>query len=157
MMKPWSILGGLALVLASVNGLIAHKQSVLADGAMVLIPLAPVDPRSLIQGDYMRLGYDLRKVSDLADDGQIVLRVGADRVATAERVHRPGEPLGPDEQLIRAHVRRGQVRLGAESFHFEEGQASLYDRARYGELRVTPSGASVLVGLRDQERQPLGR
>jgi opacity protein-like surface antigen len=34
--------------------------------------------------------------------------------------------------------------------------ASVYDRARYGELRVTIDGESVLVGLRDKDRQPLG-
>ena len=68
----------------------------------------------------------------------------------------PGEPLSPGEQLIRARPRQGQVRLGAEAFHFQEGQASLYAKARYGELRVTPAGDSVLVGLRDQDRQPLG-
>ncbi|RYE92390.1 MAG: hypothetical protein EOO75_06840 [Myxococcales bacterium] len=155
-MNRWSILGGLALVLVSINGLIAHKERVLSDGAMVLIPLAPVDPRSLIQGDYMRLSYDLRAVRDLDQDGHLVLRVDADRVATADRVHRPGEPLGPGEQLIRARPRQGQVRLGAEAFHFQEGQASLYEKARYGELRVTPAGASVLVGLRDLDRRPLG-
>jgi uncharacterized membrane-anchored protein len=48
------------------------------------------------------------------------------------------------------------VRLGAESFFFQEGHAQLYNGARYGEVRVAPSGTSVLVGLRGQEREPLG-
>ena len=155
-MKPGSVLGGLALVLVAVNGLVAHKERVLASGQEVLMPLAPVDPRSLIQGDYMRLRYNLGSIHDLEHDGHVVLRLDPDRVAHADRVHRPGEPLGPGEQLIRARYRQGQVQLGAEAFHFQEGQAAIYEKATYGELRVTPAGDSVLVGLRDRDRQPLG-
>ena len=48
------------------------------------------------------------------------------------------------------------VRVGAESFLFEEGSALEYQDARFGELVVADDGEVVLVGLRDADRQPLG-
>jgi uncharacterized membrane-anchored protein len=47
------------------------------------------------------------------------------------------------------------VKIGAESFLFEEGQASTYDRAEYGGLRVATDGSAVLVGLYDEAGQKI--
>lgn len=153
--KRWPIVGGLLLVLAAVNGLIAHKQHVLARGEVVLLPLAPLDPRSLMQGDYMRLRYRLGPFDDLGRDERLVLRLDANHVAEAVRIYKKGEPLAPDERLIVARYRQGQVRLGAEAYFFQEGEGPRFERARFSELRVAPDGTSVLVGLRDQARQPI--
>src|SRR3546814_7520410 len=46
-----------SLVLGAVNLQVLQKQRVLDDGRTVLLALRPVDPRSLIQGDYMVLRY----------------------------------------------------------------------------------------------------
>jgi uncharacterized membrane-anchored protein len=48
-------------------------------------------------------------------------------------------------------------KTSAESFMFQEGHARRYSKARYGELKVSDSGASALVGLRGEGFQPLGR
>ena len=48
------------------------------------------------------------------------------------------------------------MRLGAESYFFQEGQSDLFAKARYGELRATPGGETVLVGLRDADLAALG-
>ena len=50
---------GLIITLSAVNISIAKFESQLANGRVVLLKLAPVDPRSLIQGDYMALNYQL--------------------------------------------------------------------------------------------------
>lgn len=148
-----------AIVLVAANGLIAHKEHVLANGRTVLFRLAPRDPRSLIQGDYMVLRYDIaRRVphSELRKkpDGRIVVKLDGNSVATFVRVH-GGGPVAEGEQLLRYRWRRG-LRLGAESFFFQEGHAKRYDRARYGELKVTPGGTGVLVGLRGEKFERLG-
>ncbi|MDE8355606.1 GDYXXLXY domain-containing protein, partial [Klebsiella pneumoniae] len=46
---------GLVLALAVVNLAIVSCERLLAEGEVVLLELAPVDPRSLMQGDYMSL------------------------------------------------------------------------------------------------------
>lgn len=78
-------------------------------------------------------------------DGRIVIRLDGRGVASFVRVH-------AGERLLRYRW-RGRLRLGAESFFFQEGLADLYARARYGELKVAPDGGSVLVGLRDEALQ----
>jgi uncharacterized membrane-anchored protein len=157
-MRRWIALGLAAAVLAAVNGLILHKEWIVRHGQAVYLRLAPVDPRSLMQGDYMVLDYEVsRAVGDAAtQDGRIVVALDADSVARFARFD-DGRALGPGEVRLRYRRRAGRVRLGAESFFFQEGHAHLYDAARYGELRVAPSGDCVLVGLCDGERRALGR
>jgi uncharacterized membrane-anchored protein len=145
------------------NGLIWRKENVLARGTPVLLKLAPVDPRSLMQGDYMQLRYEIATSSlagsPLPARGKLVLRRDANAVATFVRVGAEPPP-GPGELLLKFHRNgAGQAMLGAESFFFEEGQAEHFTGAKYGELMVAPDGGSVLVGLRDAElrRLPLPR
>jgi uncharacterized membrane-anchored protein len=159
MRRTLVIFGGLAVVLAGMLFSIAQKERVLAQGRVVLLELAPVDPRSLMQGDYMQLDYAIARALTQAlrawpRDGRLVLAQGPGGVARFVRRHEGG-PLAPGELLLRYRVRDGRLRLGAESFLFQEGHAERYARARYGELRVEPDGDSVLAGLRSAERVPL--
>lgn len=146
------VLAGLGLALALPGYAIVQKERLLAGGQVVLLELAPVDPRSLIQGDYMRLDYVLTRAIDAnADwprDGAIVVKIDANGVATFVR-RRDASPLQPDELLLRYRRRDGRVRVGSDAYFFEEGSARRFERARYGELRVARDGNSVLVGLRD--------
>ena len=52
----WAVL---AVVLILANWSIVGKERVLANGEIMLLDLAPRDPRSLLQGDYMVLRYSL--------------------------------------------------------------------------------------------------
>ncbi|MCP4657068.1 MAG: DUF4401 domain-containing protein, partial [bacterium] len=157
----------LALALLLPIWFIIQKEQVLAAGQTVLLELRPVDPRSLIQGDYMQLAYALEEeireaggLSQLPRNGKLVVRLDAEGVARYTGVW-DRRDLGSGEQLLRYRVRstrwRERLRLGAESFFFEEGTAEVYEGAEYGELKVDRQGEAVLVGLRDAERRPLGR
>jgi uncharacterized membrane-anchored protein len=148
-----------ALVLVVTNVLIFQKERLLAAPQGILLELAPVDPRSLIQGDYMALAYAItREVPEqgLPNDGYLVVAVDAENVARYRRVHVPSTPLAPGELLLRYRVRAGQLHIGSESFFFQEGTADAYEKARYAELRVDSAGESLLVGLRGPEREVLG-
>ena len=50
----WVVLG---MILVVANFSIAGKERVLREGQTVLLQLAPLDPRSLIQGDFMALRH----------------------------------------------------------------------------------------------------
>lgn len=156
-MSPRVVFGGLALALLAVNGLIVQKEWLLQRGDLLLLPLETRDPRSLMQGDYMTLRYAIaRDAGESAEpDGRLVVRVDADGVATFARYDR-GEPLQPGEHLLRYRSRGAfGLRLGAESFFFQEGQGDRYAAARFGMLRVAASGDAVLAGLADAQRQPI--
>jgi uncharacterized membrane-anchored protein len=147
--------GGLLLVISVLVALVAHKEQVLRDGKAVLLPLAPVDPRSLIEGDYMTLRYAIAADPGWPPDGKLLVRKDENGVGRLVGRYEEGTPVGPDEVVLRYRRRRWQTRLGAEAYYFQEGTADRYAKARYGELRVAPSGESVLVGLRDEGREPL--
>lgn len=67
-MKHWrSILlwGGLLLALVVANHGIVQRERILSVGRVLLLELQPVDPRSLMQGDYMALRFAV--VDDIRD------------------------------------------------------------------------------------------
>lgn len=142
-----------------VNYSIYGREQLIRDGQPILLELAPVDPRSLIQGDYMALRYriavDLENQEKLPLRGKLVISVAENGVATFVRID-DGTPLGPNERLLNYYKHEWQIDLGAPSFFFEEGTADAYVDAEYGEMRVDESGTSVLIGLRDENLQPLG-
>jgi uncharacterized membrane-anchored protein len=153
-----AVWGGLALVLGTVNVSIAPKEWLRAHGRTLLLELGARDQRSLMEGDYMRLNFALTRTlagKTEARSGTVVVHVDAFGVATFARLAGPGEALGPDEALLRFNEREGQPKVGPDAFHFQEGQAERYARARYGEVRVDTEGVAVLVGLRDEAKRPL--
>lgn len=155
----WLVLAGTILVIGAANYTIRDRQQVVDNGQPIHLELRPVDPRSLMQGDYMTLRYaeplfpspDAR--STLPRRGAFIVKLDADNVATYSRLD-DGTPLATDEVRMKYKLldEGGSIRLGAESFFFEEGQASVYDSARYGVLHVDAAGNSVLVGLADEEK-----
>lgn len=155
------ILAGLALVMAVFVGSVVQKEGVVREGRSVFMKLAPVDPRSLIQGDYMVLAYALERemrpnrLDAWPPDGRVVVTVDPRGIATAMR-HDHGAPHGEGEIPLRYRIRDGRLRIGAESFFFQEGHAAIFEEARYGELRVADSGDLVLVNLRDDDLEILG-
>jgi uncharacterized membrane-anchored protein len=159
-MRNVVIFGGLAFALLLPTALIVQKEILLATGKPVLLDLGPRDPRSLMQGDYMVLDYAISRAWEWSQnwprDGHLVLRLDEHGVGQFVRRHDSSTPLAPDEFLLRYRVRDKRIQLGAEAFFFQEGHASRYNAARYGELRVAANGTSVLVGLRGEDREPLG-
>lgn len=152
------VIAGLVLVLGVVNYDIWQKQRVVESGQRILLELRPVDPRSLIQGDFMLLRYaeavfpGARARETMPRTGAIVLALDDADIATFVR-YDDGSALADNEVRLQYRLMpaRGDLKLGAESFFFEEGQAEVYEGARYGVLRVDDNGASVLVGLADAE------
>ncbi len=152
------IVVGLVLSLALPAWEVVKKERLLASGDTLLLELAPVDPRSLLQGDYMRLDYAIaRRVPNGATwprDGALVVRVAEGGVA--EFVRRDeGGPLAGGERRLTYRIRQGRLRGGTDAFHFQEGTGEVFEAARYGEMRVAADGTAVLVALRDADRRAL--
>jgi len=154
----WAVL---VVVLILANWSIIGKERVLANGEIMLLDLAPRDPRSLLQGDYMALRYTLAQTimheldAPFSATGVAVVRLDANAVASFVRLDGT-EQLAQDERLLQYRKRGESLRIAGDAFYFEEGQDDVYARARYGEVRVDASGAAVLVGLRDPDFNRLG-
>jgi uncharacterized membrane-anchored protein len=139
-----------AVALAGVNIGIWQKETLIRDGQPLFVPLAPLDPRSLMQGDYMALRFSIASLIDTRVNGKAPLVVDEQGVATIAAAGAPAR------LHIRFKIRDGQVWLGTNAYFFEEGSAQRLDGARYGEFRVDPeSGEAVLVGLRDKDFKSL--
>jgi len=145
------------LVLGLINHAIWQKEQLLANGDIVRLKLAPVDPRSLMQGDYMRLDFEVARAvrNNPKDDGLLVVALDASRVASLRRIH-TGAPLAPDEHLLQYRIRQGQARITTDAWFFQEGTAQVYEKARLGEFRVDAQGQALLTGLLDEHGRRLG-
>lgn len=145
------------VVLIVTNSMIAQKELIIRNGQVIFLDLAPRDPRSLIQGDYMALNYALVGTlrEPLPPDGMLALQVDAAHIVRTARLITEQTPLATGELRLTYRMRGGMVYLGAESFFFQEGQAKSYATARYAELRVAESGESVLIGLRGPQLEIL--
>jgi uncharacterized membrane-anchored protein len=149
-----------ALVLVLVNYNIWQREELISGGRTVLLELAPVDPRSLMQGDYMALRFKITNDAFPQDklkeirDGSIVVAVDARNVGTFRRYAESTQ--ADDEALLRYRIRNGQPKFATNAFFFQEKQGDYYRDAKYGEFRVAPDGAALLVALRGADLQTLG-
>ena len=163
----WLTLLGAALVFGALNFSIVGKENIKRSGEIVYLRLAPVDPRSLMQGDYMALRFALVQELDKTlgrdaapsaasgpREGEVRfanVALAADRVASLTDA-----AAAPATLRLRYRIRNGQVWLGTNAFFFQEGDAARFSSARYGEFRVDrASGEAVLVGLRDETLKAL--
>jgi uncharacterized membrane-anchored protein len=106
----------------------------------VFVELAPVDPRSLMQGDYMRLNFRIPSEPQL--DGvvtgtrpRVVARRDARGIASLVRLD-DGTPLLADEVAIELTPKNGRWTLVTDAWFFREGDAARWAKAKYGEFRV---------------------
>ena len=163
-MKHWrSILlwGGLLLALVVANHGIVQRERILSDGRVLLLELAPVDPRSLMQGDYMALRFafteSMAPLNTELAAGQrphvVALRDGRG-IATQVRPDL-GAPLATNELRIELTPKNGDWVLVTDAWFFKEGEADRWALAKFGEFRVAPNGRALLVGLRGADLKQL--
>ncbi len=149
------VLLNLVLLLIYFNHSIAKKEELLKDGQLVLLELAPVDPRSLMQGDYMALRYKISENIDfdnMPKRGYCVVVLDQNNRANKVRFQKDFTPLNKDEHLIEYTASdKWNINIGAESFFFQEGQAGKYEKAKYGGVKIDKDGNSLLVGLYDEQ------
>ena len=161
----------LVMVLGLVNWSIMKKEDHLANGKIVYLELAPIDPRSLMQGDYMALNFKVgREVYNAlpktqnyrawrhdanASDGDVIVNLDEKNIATYKAIY-SGQTLSPNEVLLHYRVRSGAVKFATNAFFFQEGHARDYQPARYGQFRVDNNGELLLVALYGEGLNRLG-
>ena len=158
--RSWIAIALTVVILVFFNVSIYDREQTISNGETLLLELAPVDPRSLMQGDYVRLRYvveDSVPIDELKDHerrGHLVLRRDTENVAQFVRIH-DGEALDEDERLVRFHLGRRRAMIVPDDFFFQEGHGELYEDAQYGVFKFDDRGPYLLVGLADAERVPI--
>lgn len=148
------ILLNLVIILGVYHYFVAKKEETISNGKLVLLRLAPVDPRSLMQGDYMSLRYDIATIASdsFPRKGYYVISLDSGIIAKRERIQAQATPLNNGEYLIKYHTGSWEHSLGAEDYFFQEGQADKFSNARFGGLKIDEKGNSILTGLYDEKR-----
>jgi uncharacterized membrane-anchored protein len=161
----WGIAVSAALILLAANGSIWQKEQLIRHGQAVFVPLFPVDPRSLMQGDYMTLNFlprfsanapelDMDREAFNFEHPRMVFKRDAQGILSALGPDL-GQPLAADEIAIQLVPKNGRWIVVTDAFYFKEGEAQRWNPARFGEFRVDASGKALLVGLRGEGLKPL--
>ncbi len=144
---------------------IVQKEAVIRNGRQIYIALAPVDPRSLMQGDYMALRFALPNATantrNTAGDPQpsgtpkAIATVDARGVATVSSISWRDPAPAADQVRIQLKQKNGRWIIATDAWFFKEGTGERYAKARFGEFRIDSSGHAILVGLADAELKRL--
>jgi uncharacterized membrane-anchored protein len=162
------IIAALVLALAQIGFLswmIAGRAAILRNGKEVLLKVEPVDPRDLLRGDYIRLGYEISRIPTklianippgklTSDDTSIVVRLkkGADGYwgPTTTWLGKAPTPAAADEADIVGHIAEGwdlgpdttiAPDYGIERFYLPEGEGMPIQN----DMRVRPFGIRVAL------------
>jgi uncharacterized membrane-anchored protein len=152
-----AFLGCAVFTLGIANVSIMQKQALANTGATLLVELKPVDPRSLMQGDYMRLSFAigaLQVPASVDQPGALVGTLDDHAVWTAQRVD-DGTPLAAGEIRINLSGTPEHPVFVTDAWFFEEGEGHRWQAAKYGEFRVGPDGKAVLITLRGKNFENL--
>lgn len=165
-LKLFIISANMVLVLLFFGFNIVKNEKVLSEGEIVLLELRPVDPRSLMQGDYMTLHFEVcNHIYGLEAESNkfCVVRLDDDRVAHFVSLTNDAEvALREDELLLRYSLEKNSwggkfYTIGSDSYFFQEGTAIKYVTAKYGMLKVVTKGEMIgtcsLVGLCDENKK----
>ena len=172
----WVLVLTAALALVYINLNAWQSQQIKLSGDVLFLELAPVDPLSLVQGQYMRLRFAIEKRYDSTPEDQDVIQNGHGNVLAVisldnKRIgtltgllapnRRQQQPHGDDTLQLQVHARLEDsdgsyvIRIEQNSFLFQENTEDRYAEAKYGMFRVEEDGRYILVDLADQHLRPL--
>lgn len=142
------------------------------------LELTPIDPRSLLQGDYMTLNYDItdkaqdfiynnrtniydeeneneveeiKEVRKLADAKKAYIAVRLDENKVAKYVKITKEKTDEKDLLFIAYKTDGfNVNINANSYLFQEGTGEKYENAKYSKVVLIGNNLR-LIDLRDKD------
>jgi len=156
-------------ILAFVAG---EREWIIAKGEPVYLRTAPVDPRDIFRGDYVRLDYELAQLDsemlsdELRTDEFRVIYAGLE---TDERGVAYMSKLGfekPDGVFIKGYLNdngsswrnRGRIKFGIEKYFVEQGEgisiekirgrANEWQSAMEMDIRLGRDGTAVIKGFR---------
>ena len=137
-MKPWVRIAFWAIVaaqLAFLIGFIGVREVALRTGTEVVLQTVPVDPRSLLQGDYAILDYEIARLPDWMDEFSegrtvyVVLQEERDVWTSSSYTEERSRVAG--EVFIKGRIDRiGHADFGIGTYFVPEGTGRIVERAQ---------------------------
>ncbi|MGL4403835.1 MAG: GDYXXLXY domain-containing protein [Fusobacteriaceae bacterium] len=121
---------------------------------------APADPRSIMQGDYMILNYELgdtvlenwRKTDESPrGKGYVRARIDEKNLAHYLSLEKQYREEKDGERSLEFYINGFTVDFGVNSYFFQEGSAEKFQSAQYAEVIPLGKGKLRLKSLMDKE------
>lgn len=162
---PISAMVTLVTTLGLANFSIWQFENILTNGEKIVLKLAPRDPRSLMQGDYMALNYAILDglnhldIEDRNKQKQLYVRLHRDNGVDEFCGYTLASPPTEFEQCrdniyLPIKYQQGNIKMAGQDFFFPEGRRVHFEQAEYGEFRFK-DGKLLLLRLLDDKQNPL--
>lgn len=164
---------------SALYAMIEKRAAILRDGKTIVLLTEPVDPRDLLRGDYVRLGYDISSVPSSAfPSREPVIPGGSDvyvavkpdesgRFQFSRASFRPLEKLTEGEVVLKGKTAYGMagelpvnvtVHYGIERYYVPEGEGLAIEEAQRERrieavIAVSEEGATQIRALRDNGKE----
>ncbi|UYI78420.1 MAG: GDYXXLXY domain-containing protein [Fusobacterium varium] len=143
------------LLLMIVFGYSVIKEEKNLKKATFYIKTVPVDPRSLIQGDYMVLNYDIAASARMEigniRKGYIRIKINDLKIAEFIRIDEEYLPPSNNEISIQFQKNGSNIDIGVNSYLFQEGTGNKFQKAQYAEVIELKNGKLRLKNLLDKD------
>ena len=135
------------------------NEVALQSGKEIRLALAPIDPRSVLQGDYVMLRYDistLPEATELPANKKIKVVLSPTSKGTYEyggyykiegNWNKPYEPSDDDIVVNGLIYSDHDVQYGIESFFISEGTGQVFEDKTMAIIKVSENGNALLVEL----------
>ncbi|WP_338753243.1 GDYXXLXY domain-containing protein [Bacillus sp. FJAT-52991] len=140
-----------------------QKEQLLQHGQLVALKLEPLDPRSLLQGDYVQLNYEMHtkffdKQDPLEGKVHVILEKSTDSVLVNGKqvpIYKPktfvsaNQPAVVNEEKVtlQGKSKYGTLDLGIEHFFIPENTGQKWEDKNYALVRVSKNGDAILETL----------
>ena len=155
----------IALQFTFIIGRVATKEHTIKSAQEIIVKLAPLDPRSLLQGDYVLLRYEITNLTEAAPkvpSGFLPKRIKV--VLTQKnnvytyKTHlawTQDYTLEPGDIIMNGKIKGGNsVVFGIENYFIEEGTGREVERnSKYAKLKIASNGDAYITEL--LEKLPL--
>lgn len=157
--RKWlPVLAVIMLQLAIVGVQVGKSETLLANGKAIRLELQPVDPRSLLQGDYVILRYSISAL-ELKPEPNINEKVSVGLVQNEEGVYEyngsfvkgraeEASPAKADVWITGRYKGDGRIEYGIENYFVSEGTGlELEQKAKYANVKVSKSGDALILSI----------
>ncbi len=135
--------------------IIFQKETILRNGTDIILKVEPVDPRSIIQGDYVQLSYNISQIdSDERYDRVYVLVEKNSKgiyqmKGIYDTIEEAKKERTDDHQVIVTGKANGNtITYGIENFFIEEGTGiEVEQNAKYANIKVGSNGDAILISV----------
>ena len=135
--------------------IIFQKETILRNGTDIVLQVEPVDPRSILQGDYVQLSYNISQIdtNERYDRVYVLLEKDANGIYQIKEIYdtikEARDKQTKEHQVIVTGKANGDtITYGIENFFIEEGTGiEVEQNAKYANIKVGSNGDAILISI----------